>query len=232
MKLNDLFDCVYYINLSKRIDRKNKFWQLNKNIIDINRTIRISAFDGSNQKSNTDFASIINARTAISLSYIQPFLHALKNNFNEILIFEDDAEPFFADASLVNKYLLNANELNYEIMFLGGTIQSSLDRASQNLFYLKGNILATQAVCFNNRNRIFNQFNQFPRDFESMKNFLLSNKGCCMDTIIGEKLTRERTSFITNKLLFGQYESFSDIEAQITSYNKDMINRFTKFALN
>ena len=53
-----------------------------------------------------------------------------------------------------------------------------------------------------------------------------------MDTIIGEKLTRQRPSFITDKLLFGQYESFSDIEAQTTSYNKDMINRFSKFALN
>mgnify|MGYP001456544858 FL=1 len=53
-----------------------------------------------------------------------------------------------------------------------------------------------------------------------------------MDTIIGEKLTQQRPSFITDKLLFGQYESFSDIEAQTTSYNKDMINRFSRFALN
>ena len=232
MKLNDFFDCVYYINLNKRIDRKNKFWQLNKNILDIQRTIRISAFDASNQKNNTDFESIINARSAISLSYMQPFLHALKNNFNEILIFEDDAEPFFTEASLIHKYLVNANELNYEIMFLGGTVQSPLNRASPNLFNLKGNILATQAVCFNNRNSIFNQFNQFPSDFESMRNFLLLNNGCCMDTIIGEKLTQQRPSFITDKLLFGQYESFSDIEAQTTSYNKDMINRFSRFALN
>ena len=59
MKLNDFFDCVYYINLNKRVDRKNKFWELNKNILDIEKTIRIPAFDASNQKSNTDFASII-----------------------------------------------------------------------------------------------------------------------------------------------------------------------------
>jgi hypothetical protein len=232
MKLNDLFDCVYYINLNKRIDRKNKFWQLNKNILDIERTIRITAFDASNQKNNTDFTSIINARTAISLSYTQPFLHAVKNNFNQILIFEDDAEPFFTDASLINKYLTDANELNYEIMFLGGTVQSPLDRASANLFNLKGNILATQAVCFNNRNSIFNQFSQFPSSFENMRNFLLLNNGCCMDTIIGKKMTQQRTSFVTDKLLFGQYESFSDIEAETTSYNKDMINRFLKFANN
>ena len=232
MKLNDLFDCVYYINLDKRVDRKNKFWQLNKNILDAERTVRISAFDASNQKNNTDFISIINARTAISLSYMQPFLHASSNNFNEILIFEDDAEPFFTCPSILKEYLINANQLKYEIMFLGGTVQSPLDRASSKLFHLKGNILATQAVCFNNRNNIFHQFNQFPLDFESMRNFLLSNNGCCMDTIIGEKFTQQRSSFITDKLLFGQYESFSDIEAQTTCYNKDMINRFSKFALN
>lgn len=232
MKLNDFFDCVYYINLNKRVDRKNKFWELNKNILDIEKTIRIPAFDASNQKSNTDFASIINARTAISLSYMQPFLHASNNNYNEILIFEDDAEPFFTDPSTLKEYLINANQLKYEIMFLGGTVQSPLDRASPKLFHLKGNILATQAVCFNNRNNIFSQFNRFPLNFQNMRNFLLSNNGCCMDTIIGEKLTRQRPSFITDKLLFGQYESFSDIEAQTTSYNKDMINRFSKFALN
>jgi hypothetical protein len=53
-----------------------------------------------------------------------------------------------------------------------------------------------------------------------------------MDTIIGKKMTQQRTSFVTDKLLFGQYESFSDIEAETTSYNKDMINRFLKFANN
>lgn len=232
MKINDLVDCVYYINLDKRKDRREQFWKHNGIFLDKERTVRIPAFDASNKKNNTDFESIINARSAISLSYIHPFIHAQANGFNEILIFEDDAEPFFEDLNVFKSELNAAKESDYEILFLGGTVQSNLYRNDKNLLKLNGNILATQAVCFNNRNKIFDQFLNFPKDFPSMRKFLIANNGCCMDTIIGQKLTQIKKSFLTSKLLFGQYESFSDIEAKTISYNSDMCKRFKLFCNN
>lgn len=230
MKLNDLFDCVYYINLDYRKDRNDKFWQLNNKFLDENRTVRISAIDGRNTKHNTHFESIINARSAISASYIKPFLHALENNFNEILIFEDDAEPLNLEIQEIKDNLSSANQAGYEILFLGGTVQSKLNKTSSNLFELKGNILATQSVCYNNRNNLFNEFSAMPKDIDRMRAFLLKNGGYCMDTIIGSYFTKIKKSFLSSRLLFGQYESHSDIEAKTTKYNADMQSRFEKYS--
>ena len=229
MKLNDLFDCVYYINLDHRTDRKETFWKLNGDLLDVDRTVRISAINGINKKHNRDYESIITARAAISTSYLQPFKHALQNNYNNIMIFEDDADPMFDSLKEFEIYKNEAEKNQYEILFLGGTVISKLNKFSENLYKLSGNILATQAVCYNNRNNIFQEFSRLPQNLKDMKTFLKSRNDTCLDTLIGKHVTKKRTSFLSNRILFGQYESHSDIEAKQTSYNSMMLSQFKKY---
>ena len=111
MKLNSLFDCVYYINLDFRKDRNEKFWALNKKFLCREATIRISAHDASNsgQKNNQpDWQKIIIARAAHATSYSSVFKHALSKGFKNILVFEDDAEPFFSEVSTFLKIFNSA----------------------------------------------------------------------------------------------------------------------------
>ena len=230
MKINDLFDCVYYINLDARKDRDDKFWELHDGLLDKQTTKRISAFDARNFSCNTDYNGIVNARAGISVSYIKPFLDALDNNFKEILILEDDAEPFFESSSELSDAILSANSRAYDILFLGGSVQSNLTRECEDLFRLDGNILATQAVAYNNRNNFFERMLKFPKEHEEMVPFLSNNGGICMDTIIGQFLTKEFNSFLSSKLLYGQFESLSDIEVLVTAYNPDMKRRFEEFS--
>jgi len=231
MVLNDLFDCVYYINLDCRQDRKQKFWELNLKYLDESRTKRISAVDARNTISVYDFYGLMGARAGISSSYILPFIDAAKNNYNKILIFEDDAEPLFSDISDVEKCIKDAEQSNYSILFLGGSVQNKLDKWSNNLYQLNGNILATQAVAYNNISQnVFDSFLKF-KDFslEDMKRFLINNGGCCMDTIIGQHLTKKYFSYVSSPLLYGQHEDFSDINCKKESYTAEMLKRFNDF---
>lgn len=229
MKINDIFDCVYYINLDARKDRNDKFWELHKNLLDKDSTKRISAFDARNTTCNTDYNGVVNARAAISVSYMKPFIDAVENNFNEILILEDDAEPFFNHPEELNESLESSNREKYDILFLGGSVQSRLNKRNSELFKLEGNILATQAVAYNNRNNLFGQMSRFPQEHQAMVSFLSQNGGICMDTIIGAHLTKKFNSFLPTKLLYGQFESHSDIEVLVTAYNEDMRRRFDKY---
>ena len=229
MKLNDLFDCVYYINLDHRTDRKENFWKLNSHLLDAERTVRISGINGINKKHNRDYDSIITARAAYSVSYLKPFVDALKSNHNDILILEDDADPMFDSVDHFKRYKQEAEKNEYEIFFLGGTVISRLNKFSENLYKLSGNILATQSVCYNNRNNIFQELSNLPQNVEDMKKFLISRNDFCLDTLIGKHFTKTKNSFLPNKVLFGQYESHSDIEAQTTSYNNMMLSQFKKY---
>jgi hypothetical protein len=230
--LNDLFDCVYYINLDCRQDRKEEFWTMNKNFLNEQKTKRISAVDAKNTVSVHNFFSLISARAGISSSYILPFIDAQKNGYNKILIFEDDAQPLFSNLDDITKSILSAEENNYSILFLGGSIQSKLQKQNDYLYKLNNNILATQAVAYNNLSQnIFNEFLKFKNfSFEQMRDYLMNHGGCCMDTIIGQHLTGKYNSFISNPLFYGQKEGYSNINSQKESYTQEMLQRFKDFA--
>jgi hypothetical protein len=229
-KINDFFDCVYYINLDSREDRKDKFWSLNKEFLDEEKTVRIPAIDARNTTNCHDYYGIMKARTGISLSYLKPFRDAAKNKYNKILIFEDDAQPLFSNLSQFEKSIKDAEQNDYSIIFFGGSVQSKLLPHDDSLFKISGNILATQAVAYNNLSQgIFEEFLSFEDSFEWMIKFLISHGSVCMDTIIGEGMTKKYTTFLSNPLLFGQYSGHSDINAQEESYNSEMLERFEKF---
>lgn len=230
MKINDLFDAVYYINLDSRKDRMEKFWDLNNKFLCKKSTIRIPAFDCSNsglKNNQLDWQKIMTSRAAHATSYSSVFNHALNNKNRNILVFEDDAEPMFKDLSIFLKTMKSAIENDFEMLFLGGTIQSKIKKFNEHLYLVNGNVLTTHAICFFDKNNLFQKISKIAPTFEDGL-INISQKGIATD-IITLNLSRFHKSFFPSNILYGQYESFSDIDGKNASYNTDMIERFEKF---
>jgi len=230
MKINDLFDAVYYINLDSRKDRMEKFWELNNKFLCEKSTIRISAFDASNsglKNNQLDWQKIMTSRAAHATSYSSVFNHALNNNNKNILVFEDDAEPMFDDLSIFLKTMKSALENDFEMLFLGGTIQSRIEKINAHLYLVNGNVLTTHAICFYDKNNLFKKIAGIAPTFkDGLTN--ISQNGIATD-IVTLNLSKVHKSFFPSRILYGQYESFSDIDGKNAAYNTDMMNRFEKY---
>jgi hypothetical protein len=227
MKINDLVDQVYYINLDDRVDRYDQFWKLNDRLLDKDRTERISAYDAKNKTSNTDYINLIRARSAHLISYTFPFVKALEAGHDEIIIFEDDAEPFFKEVSELEIFISEANQNNYDILFFGGTAQSKLNKETNNLYRVLNNVFTTHAIAFNNKDGFFSKMAEMHKPFDDIFSAFASS-GAASDLILST-MTLDHKGYICSKLLYGQFESHSDIDGQAASYNSDMLNRFSKF---
>lgn len=229
MNLNKLFDAVYYINLDCRTDRLKHFWDSNRKFLCRNSTVRISAFDAKNSEGLHGFNSVMKARAAHLVSYSKPFNDALKNNFKNILILEDDAEPLTSDITEAHSIISNCQKTAYDILFLGGTVQSKLSKENDFLYKVKNNVLTTHAISFRNNNKLFEKMSEKGKDFNTAFNFVTRERAGFATDLLTSELTLNYSSFITNKLIYGQYENFSDIDGVNAPRNQDMISRFERF---
>jgi hypothetical protein len=229
MKLNNLFDAVYYINLDSRTDRDNEFWRLNNNFLCKDTTIRISAFDAKNPNVSHGVLPLMRARAAHSVSYSKPFCHAIQNNFQKILILEDDAQPMIQDPEEMYTLVSNCQQTDYDILFLGGTIQSQLTKENQFLYSVKNNVLTTHAISFCNNNDLFKTIAPLGNNYNKTFDYLTRQRSFSATDLLTSELTLKYRSFFPNRLIYGQYESFSDIDGKNAAYNTDMIKRFEKY---
>lgn len=229
MKLNDLFDAVYYINLDSRTDRDDEFWRLNNNFLCKEQTIRISAFDARNSNVANGVLPLMRARAAHSVSYSKPFCHAIENNFKKILVLEDDAQPMIKDSIEMYSLIKNCQQTEYDILFLGGTIQSKLTKENEFLYRVKNNVLTTHAISFCDNNDLFKTIAPLGNNYNKTFDYLTRQRNCSATDLLTSELTLKYRSFFPKCLAYGQYESFSDIDGKNAAYNTDMINRFEKY---
>ena len=88
--INDTFDHIYCLNLKRRPDRWNDV-KFQFKLHGINAE-RFGAIDGKTLRRPVDVTTDKRAsEVACNLSHISILKHALENNYNEILVFEDDA---------------------------------------------------------------------------------------------------------------------------------------------
>jgi hypothetical protein len=229
MKINDLFDAVYYINLDSRTDRNNEFWKLNADFLCKDTTIRISAFDAKNPNVSHGVLPLMRARAAHSVSYSKPFCHAIENKFQKILILEDDAQPMIQDPEEMYNLVSNCQQTDYDILFLGGTIQSQLTKENEFLYSVKNNVLTTHAISFCNNNDLFKTIAPLGNNYNKTFDYLTRQRSFSATDLLTSELTLKYRSFFPNRLIYGQYESFSDIDGKNAAYNTDMIKRFEKY---
>lgn len=138
--INELVDKVYIINLDRRPDRMNKMKNLMKKY-NISYE-RFPAIDGNREDIKNEWKklqnTIIQTPNALGclMSHLAIIKDAKKNNYNKILIFEDDLlfHKNFNGALNKIKYLPK----DWKLLYLGASqISVHIDNIKKNGFYYK-----------------------------------------------------------------------------------------------
>ena len=115
MRLFDRFDKVYCINLDRRSDRIEHFNNI-VNKFDLGNYTRFSAVDGSLIKDYNGNLKL--GELGLVLSNLEIIKEAIKNNFNTILILEDDC--FFTDEiKNIDEYFKQLPD-DWDMLYMGG----------------------------------------------------------------------------------------------------------------
>ena len=155
--LNEFFDKIYYINLARRLDRLDHIeYQLNKNNVFAER---VEAIDGLYSKFSSIYSVDVDKKqsTLPGDSKISSFeaglvathklilIDALKNNYNSILILEDDIvfSPSFSEK--FNDVALDIPP-DWDIIYLGATHKGPSIKKHSSYLNIATNILGCHAI--------------------------------------------------------------------------------------
>lgn len=131
--LSKYIDCIVYLNLDERIDRK-KQCEANLNSVNLSPYYRVPAIK--------DERGI----RGCTLSHYNIVKHAKENNYKNILIFEDDftiTDPAtFKDNLLASLHQIESNNLDPHMLYLGGNLVTEYQEVNKkidaNLFKIGG----------------------------------------------------------------------------------------------
>jgi GR25 family glycosyltransferase involved in LPS biosynthesis len=116
MSVNELFDEVYYINLNKRVDRREQFEnEIKKNNI---KAIRFEAIDVDDIKTAGEHKHLAESalpRVAVMSSHMAIWKDCYNRGVKSVLIFEDDA-TFVDDFNLKLNDILKTLPNDYDII--------------------------------------------------------------------------------------------------------------------
>lgn len=166
MKIKDFISAGYYINLDYREDR-NRFMQNQLNELGLSDVVKrysaVKAFDKT-EYIRDDAEKMLAATRAAALSHKNLVQIAKDNNYENILILEDDALFYnceeYKGMDIIEKALDDLNAIpNWEIYFLGANLHDvELNLISPNL--IKCNCaVSTQSYILNKNtfDRILNE---------------------------------------------------------------------------
>lgn len=204
MKLFERFDETFLINLKKREDRLNNF------IIQVNNynlgDFKIfEAIDGSSIKDNYSNLSIGNV--GLIHSNIQIIEESIKNNYEKILIIEDDC-VFNENINNIDDYF-NHLPSDWDMVYFGGNHNPHINSPKPIMINDKvvkvHNTFATHCVGINKK--------MFLILLEALKTF-----NGPID-VIYQKLQSNYNMYCFNPLIATQMIGFSDIENRSIDYS-------------
>jgi len=197
-------DKIYYINLEHRKDRKEHIENQIKKIIDPKLSI------------TTRFNAIANKNGCIgcSKSHLAVIEECIQNNYNNVLIFEDDFE-FIIDKSEFKNYLdtFFKKEIDYDILLLGVNGPSFANKTD---FFKVTNSLTTSGFIINNR--VFNQFRDICKESISGLEQKKSGVIYCIDDL-WKQIQRNGNVYTFPKRVGKQRADYSDIIKKHVNYN-------------
>jgi len=117
MSLNSFFDKIYCINLDRRSDRLENFKRQSKKI-DLKSVERISAIDGNNLNPLNYNTPLSMPELGLVLTTIDIFKNSINQNFEKILILEDDC--IFEDSIHQIDDYLNHLPHDWDMIYFGG----------------------------------------------------------------------------------------------------------------
>jgi len=193
----DFFEKIYYINLDSRKDRKEKVLkEFNKYNIN---AIRKSPVTYKHEN------KLISGRMSLFLTTIDLVKDAVKNNYKNILLFEDDV--VFLDRNLIENIKNSTSELpkNWELFFLSANLQKPTIPYSKHLS-INVYSFGTQSYAINHT--FYDKFLSFEDRLLSDPNFVIKNP---IDDFYGKYIFKNNKSFISKPLLTTQANDYSDI---------------------
>lgn len=141
MKLNDLFDHIYCINLDRREDRWNaSLAEFSR--IGLNDVERFSAVDGSVISSPSH---LVPGEIGVILSNLGVIIDAYRKGYERILILEDDIR--FSD-NFVNDFDSWSSEIpsDWQMLYLGGNLVGWTPSPISEHVHLGNYVLAIHAL--------------------------------------------------------------------------------------
>jgi len=147
--LNEYFDQIYVINLDHRTDRLKEVNSLLKKY-NINFKRQSGVFlkekypDVLNNTTNTSSLGHLGC----VLSHVNCCVDALNNNYDKILVLEDDINfiPEHINSINYDKLFEEVNNVDWGLFYLGGTYNDKLHKVSTHLDRPTGSVLGTQSV--------------------------------------------------------------------------------------
>ena len=138
------------------------------------------------------------------------------NCYDEIfIIIEDDMKIIVKNPMQVIDKALSQLPANWDMLYLGATLNQPLDRYSDNLFILK-RAQATHAIIYNNQNGVCD--------------YIIENQTGIIDLFYRDNVQEEFNCFITYPLVATQRAGISDTIGKYNSYKaiKRLYDEYTQ----
>jgi len=204
MKITDFFDKTFCINLERRSDRWEEcVVEFNKyNLSNINRFI---AVDGK-QLPQVTSGFVTPSRLALVLTNIKILEESISNNYNTILILEDDVE--FNDQVLNMDEYFKVLPKDWDMLYFGGNHNTHMGINPPSIINDKvcklHTTFSTHCVAINNK-----AFNKIYDRLKKCDNAL---------DVIYVDLQKSLNVYSFYPMIATQRVSFSDIENKVTDY--------------
>lgn len=204
MKITDFFDKTFCINLDRRFDRWSEcISEFNKyKLTDIHR---FKAVDGKDLPQTTS-GFMTPSRLALVLTNIQILEEAIENNYNSILILEDDVE-FEKQVENMNDHF-NMLPEDWDMLYFGGNHNTHMG--------MKPPVIVNEKVC-----KLHNTFSTHCVAINKKSYQLILDRIKKYDNaldVIYVDLQNKLNVYSFYPVIATQRVSFSDIENKMTDY--------------
>ena len=211
MKITEFFDKTYCINLERRSDRweecLNEFKKYELTGID-----RFIAVDGK-KLNQTSSGFMTPSRLALVKTNVNILEDAIKNNYNSILILEDDVE-FHND--FLNLFDQFSDQINFQwdLLYLGGNYRIIKNKIQQNVLQME-KVFTTHSYAISN-----NVYKILKKEIgDSINNYINNKRLGVIDVIISNLIKKEKLlCYGFYPKLTWQRTSYSDLRYAVKDY--------------
>ena len=220
------FDKVYCINLEERKDR----WILCEEKFKEYGITNYVRFNGVKVEGNLSPKKL--GQIGCTASFYNVFKDAFQNNYNKILVLEDDFNFIVSKDEIVNNLEKAFKEMpeDWDMLYLGANVMNEIvsdpiEKYSENLFKLNS-AYALHSVCLS-KSSLHKIMNFFDGKGDWMENCMRHYDN--MDVLFAKDFQISNKCFIWKDILCLQDPSFSSIENTFFDYTDLMCTRFEYF---
>lgn len=154
-----------------------------------------------------------NGRLGLTLTMEQLFAHCLKNNYDNVFVFEDDAKILTNEyIEIIDKCIHQLPE-NYDLLYAGCNLHGKCKRYSENLLIASG-MYSSHSILYSR---------------QAIEKILpLLHTYNTYDKLLVEEIQPYESSFCSYPLLVTQESGYSDIAGKEVNYDRYIEKRYNE----